>query len=94
MKFFVSLIVHVAVQWKVASKLPKLVEGLKHLTKSDPMVACTIKELGEHIVSSAGEPHLEICQKDMQDDLMVGVEFIKYDPVVPFVRLSLGTHFV
>ncbi|RHN70297.1 putative elongation factor G, III-V domain-containing protein [Medicago truncatula] len=38
MKFSVSLVVRVAVLCKVASDLPKLVEGLKRLAKSDPMV--------------------------------------------------------
>ncbi|GJN17721.1 hypothetical protein PR202_gb04814 [Eleusine coracana subsp. coracana] len=40
MKFSVSPVVRVAVQCKVASDLPKLVEGLKRLAKSDPMVLC------------------------------------------------------
>ena len=46
--------VRVAVEPKVASDLPKLVEGLKRLAKSDPMVQCTIEETGEHII--AGKP--------------------------------------
>lgn len=46
--------VRVAVEPKVASDLPKLVEGLKRLAKSDPMVQCTIEETGEHII--AGQP--------------------------------------
>ena len=49
-----------------ASDLPKLVEGLKRLSKSDPMVLCSIEETGEHIVAGAGELHLEICLKDLQ----------------------------
>ena len=49
-----------------ASDLPKLVEGLKRLSKSDPMVMCSIEETGEHIVAGAGELHLEICLKDLQ----------------------------
>jgi len=48
----------VAVEPKVASDLPKLVEGLKRLAKSDPMVQCTIEETGEHII--AGQ--LVICK--------------------------------
>ncbi|KAJ4821246.1 Elongation factor 2 [Rhynchospora pubera] len=51
MKFSVSPVVRVAVQCKVASDLPKLVEGLKRLAKSDPMVLCTIEESGEHIIA-------------------------------------------
>ncbi|KAL0407084.1 UNVERIFIED_CONTAM: Elongation factor 2 [Sesamum latifolium] len=84
MKFSVSPVVRVAVQCKVASDLPKLVEGLKRLAKSDPMVVCTIEESGEHIVAGAGELHLEICLKDLQDDFMGGAEIIKSDPVVSF----------
>ncbi|XP_019099549.1 PREDICTED: LOW QUALITY PROTEIN: elongation factor 2 [Camelina sativa] len=84
MKFSVSPVVRVAVQCKVASDLPKLVEGLKRLSKSDPMVVCTMEESGEHIVAGAGELHIEICLKDLQDDFMGGAEIIKSDPVVSF----------
>ncbi|KAF8411276.1 hypothetical protein HHK36_003823 [Tetracentron sinense] len=84
MKFSVSPVVRVAVQCKVASDLPKLVEGLKRLAKSDPMVLCMIEESGEHIIAGAGELHLEICLKDLQDDFMGGAEIIKSDPVVSF----------
>lgn len=38
MKFSVSPVVRVAVEAKNPSELPKLVEGLKRLAKSDPMV--------------------------------------------------------
>ncbi|KDO47268.1 hypothetical protein CISIN_1g003169mg [Citrus sinensis] len=84
MKFSVSPVVRVAVQCKVASDLPKLVEGLKRLAKSDPMVVCSMEESGEHIIAGAGELHLEICLKDLQDDFMGGAEIIKSDPVVSF----------
>ncbi|KAF3793444.1 Elongation factor 2 [Nymphaea thermarum] len=84
MKFSVSPVVRVAVQCKVASDLPKLVEGLKRLAKSDPMVVCTIEESGEHIIAGAGELHLEICLKDLQEDFMGGAEIVVSDPVVSF----------
>lgn len=38
MKFSVSPVVRVAVEPKNPAELPKLVEGLKRLAKSDPMV--------------------------------------------------------
>jgi elongation factor 2 len=63
MKFSVSPVVRVAVECKNSQDLPKLVEGLKRLSKSDPMVLCMIEETGEHIVAGAGELHLEICLK-------------------------------
>lgn len=68
MKFSVSPVVRVAVEVKNPSDLPKLVEGLKRLSKSDPMVQCIIEESGEHIVAGAGELHLEICLKDLEED--------------------------
>ncbi len=69
---------------QVASDLPKLVEGLKRLAKSDPMVQCTIEETGEHIIAGAGELHLEICLKDLQEDFMGGAEIRVSEPVVSF----------
>merc|ERR1711922_123075 len=55
MKFSVSPVVRVAVEPKNPADLPKLVEGLKRLAKSDPMVQCIIEESGEHIIAGAGE---------------------------------------
>lgn len=63
MKFSVSPVVQVAVEVKNAADLPKLVEGLKRLSKSDPCVQTWIADTGEHIVAGAGELHLEICLK-------------------------------
>jgi len=75
--------VRVAVEPKNPSDLPKLVEGLKRLSKSDPCVKCYIEESGEHIVAGAGELHLEICLKDLQEEL-AGIDLITSDPVVSY----------
>merc|ERR1711935_799903 len=83
MKFSVSPVVRVAVECKNASDLPKLVEGLKRLSKSDPMVQITIEESGEHIIAGAGELHIEICLKDLEED-HAGVPLRKSDPVVSY----------
>eukprot|EP00743_Colponemidia_sp_Colp-15_P005209 GILK01005604.1.p2 GENE.GILK01005604.1~~GILK01005604.1.p2 ORF type:complete len:846 (-),score=95.05 GILK01005604.1:135-2672(-) len=84
MKYSVSPVVRVAVQAKNPADLPKLVEGLKRLAKSDPLVVCSIEESGEHIVAGAGELHLEICLKDLQDDFMNGAPLVISEPVVSF----------
>lgn len=83
MKFSVSPVVRVAVEPKNPADLPKLVEGLKRLAKSDPMVQCIIEESGEHIIAGAGELHLEICLKDLEED-HAGVPIKKSDPVVSY----------
>uniref|UniRef100_A0A8B9N2D2 Elongation factor 2 n=1 Tax=Accipiter nisus TaxID=211598 RepID=A0A8B9N2D2_9AVES len=83
MKFSVSPVVRVAVEAKNPADLPKLVEGLKHLSKSDPMVQCIIEEAGEHIIAGAGELHLEICLKDLEEDHAC-IPIKKSDPVVSY----------
>merc|ERR1712193_435107 len=83
MKFSVSPVVRVAVEPKNAQDLPKLVEGLKRLAKSDPMVQCMIEESGEHIIAGAGELHLEICLKDLEEDHAC-IPLKKSDPVVSY----------
>ena len=83
MKFSVSPVVRVAVECRNAADLPKLVEGLKRLAKSDPLVLCIIEESGEHIVAGAGELHLEICLKDLEED-HAGVPLKKSEPVVSY----------
>jgi elongation factor 2 len=85
MKYSVSPVVRVAVMPKNAADLPKLVEGLKRLSKSDPLVVCSSsEETGEHIIAGAGELHLEICLKDLREDFMGGADIIQSDPVVSF----------
>ncbi|KAI9054719.1 hypothetical protein LZ554_001870 [Drepanopeziza brunnea f. sp. 'monogermtubi'] len=83
MKFSVSPVVRRSVEVKNAQDLPKLVEGLKRLSKSDPCVLTMITESGEHVVAGAGELHLEICLKDLEED-HAGVPLRISDPVVAY----------
>ena len=90
MKFSVSPVVRCAVEPKNSADLPKLVEGMKRLSKSDPMVMCYTEESGEHIIAASGELHLEICLQDLQNDFM-GTEVKVSDPVVSY-RETCGGH--
>ena len=83
MKYSVSPVVRVAVEPKNASDLPKLVEGLKKLSKSDPLVVCYTEESGEHIIAGCGELHVEICLKDLEEEY-AKIEIKKSDPVVTY----------
>ena len=89
MKFSVSPVVRCAVEPKNSADLPKLVEGMKRLAKSDPMVLCYTEESGEHIIAASGELHLEICLQDLQQDFM-GTEVKVSDPVVSFRETCEG----
>ncbi|XP_036354733.1 translation elongation factor 2-like [Octopus sinensis] len=81
MKFSVSPVVRVAVAPKNTADLPKLIDGLIKLKKSDPM--CISSESGEHVIAGAGELHLEICLKDLEEDHAC-IPIIKSDPVVSY----------
>merc|ERR1711992_384398 len=83
MKYSVSPVVKVAVRAKDGKDLPKLVEGLKKLSKSDPLVVCTTEESGEHVIAGCGELHVEICLKDLREEY-AQCEFIVSDPVVSY----------
>jgi len=83
MKYSVSPVVKVSVRPKDGKDLPKLVDGLKKLSKSDPLVVCTTEESGEHVIAGCGELHVEICLKDLRDEY-AQCDFIVGDPVVSY----------
>lgn len=68
MKYTVSPVVRVSVQCKNAQDLPKLVDGLRKLSKSDPLVVVSQdKATKEHIIAGCGDLHIEICMKDLRE---------------------------
>merc|ERR1719181_1506202 len=83
MKYSVSPVVKVSVRPKDGKDLPKLVEGLKKLSKSDPLVVCTTEESGEHVIAGCGELHVEICLKDLREEYAQS-DFSVGDPVVAY----------
>lgn len=89
MKYSVSPVVRVAVEVKNANDLPKLVDGLKKLSKSDPLVQCITEESGEHIIAGCGELHVEICLKDLVEEY-AKCEIKKGDPVVTYKETVTG----
>ncbi|KAJ2821023.1 translation elongation factor 2 [Coemansia erecta] len=87
MKFSVSPVVQVAIEATNQQDLPKLVEGLKLLSKSDPCVLTFTSNSGEHIVAGTGELHLEMCLKDLQEDyaqvpIRIGKTVVQYRETV------------
>jgi len=90
MKYSVSPVVRVAVEVKSAADLPKLVEGLRKLSKSDPLVQCYSEDSGEHIIAGCGELHIEICLKDLEEEY-AKCPLKKGDPVVSYKECVIET---
>jgi elongation factor 2 len=83
MKYSVSPVVRVAVEPKNATDLPKLVEGLQRLVKSDPLVQVHKEETGQFIIAGCGELHIEICLNDLEKEY-AGVPIKQSEPVVSY----------
>ncbi len=84
MKYSVSPVVRVAVSAKNPAELPKLIEGLRKLSKSDPLVVISQdKRTQQHIIAGSGELHIEICLKDLREEFGK-IEIIEGEPVVSF----------
>ena len=84
MKYSVSPVVKITVRPKDGKDLPKLFEGLKKLSESDPLVVCTTEDSGEHVIAGCGELHVESCLRDLRD-------FNCGDPVVSDCEIVAGT---
>lgn len=82
MKFSVSPVVKVAVRPERPADLPKFLEGLKKLCRSDQLVQCEA-ERGQYVVCGAGELHLEVCLRDLEN-VFAKVPIIKSEPIVKY----------
>lgn len=92
MIYSVSPVVRVAVSTQNPSDIPKLIEGFRKLSKSDPLVQCTIdKETGQHIVACSGELHLEITISDLKAFLGNNIPLNVSEPAVSFKESILET---
>merc|ERR1711881_482460 len=84
MKYSVSPVVRVAVQPKNPGELPKLIQGMQRLAKSDPLVLCiNDEETGQNIVCGSGELHVEICINDLINEY-AQIPIIQSTPVVSY----------
>ena len=83
MKFSVSPVVRVSVKPKNVNDLPKLIEGLKSLAKSDSLVQCYTEETGEHIIAGCGELHLEVCLKELEKEHAM-IPIVVDEPMVTY----------
>ena len=81
--FQATPIVQVAVEPAHPGDMDALERGLKLLHRADPLVRVSLQESGEHVVSAAGEIHLETCIKDLKERF-ARVELVVSPPLVRF----------
>merc|ERR1719424_2318011 len=82
--FLVSAVVKVSLSPKNAKELPKVVEGLRRLTKSCPMVEVSLEDSGLHAIAGCGQEHMRILKHDLEEDYLPGIPLKWDDPSVSY----------
>eukprot|EP00929_Paragymnodinium_shiwhaense_P057734 TRINITY_DN28900_c0_g1_i1.p1 TRINITY_DN28900_c0_g1~~TRINITY_DN28900_c0_g1_i1.p1 ORF type:complete len:913 (-),score=247.56 TRINITY_DN28900_c0_g1_i1:412-3150(-) len=80
----VSPVVRVSLQPKSSKELPKLVEGLRRLGKSCPLVEMSQDISGLYSIGSCGQEHMRILKHDLEEDYLPGVDLKWDDPSVAY----------
>lgn len=76
-------IVRVALEPINPSDLDRLIAGMRMLEQSDPCAEYEVLESGEHVISTAGELHLERCLKDLRERF-ARCEIQASEPIIPY----------
>jgi elongation factor 2 len=95
MNFSVAPVVRMAVSAVNAKDSKKVVEGLRKLERTDPLLQVFVDEkTDECIIAGAGELHLEICISDLSR-FLDGLGIKLSNPIVPFVEtITASSDFV
>ena len=66
MKFNTNSVIKIAVEPVNPSELPKMLDGLRKVNKSYPLVTTKVEDSGEHIVLGTGELYLDCVMHDLR----------------------------
>lgn len=72
------------------AELPKMIEGLRRVSKSYPMSATRVEESGEHVLFGTGELYLDCVMHDLRT-VYSDIEVKVADPVVSFCETIVET---
>ncbi|KAL6047985.1 U5 small nuclear ribonucleoprotein component [Balamuthia mandrillaris] len=80
----------IAVEPLNPSELPKMLEGLRKINKSYPLVTTKVEESGEHVILGTGELYLDCVMHDLRK-MYAEIEIKVADPVVSFCETVVET---
>jgi len=90
LKFNTQSVVKIAVEPVNPSELPKMLEGLRKVNKSYPLLNTKVEESGEHVVLGTGELYLDCVMHDLRK-LYSEIDIKVADPVVSFCETVVET---
>lgn len=90
LKFNTQSIIKIAVEPVNPSELPKMLDGLRKVNKSYPLLGTRVEESGEHVVLGTGELYLDCAMHDLRR-MYSEIDIKVADPVVSFAETVVET---
>lgn len=90
LKFCTSSVVKIAVEPVNPSELPKMLDGLRKVNKSYPLLTTKVEESGEHVILGTGELYLDSVMHDLRR-IYAEIDIKVADPVVAFCETVVDT---
>ncbi|XP_055377484.1 116 kDa U5 small nuclear ribonucleoprotein component [Condylostylus longicornis] len=90
LKFNTQSIIKIAVEPVNPSELPKMLDGLRKVNKSYPLLSTRVEESGEHVILGTGELYLDCVMHDLRK-LYSEIDIKVADPVVAFCETVVET---
>lgn len=87
---FTESVLKVAVEPMSPSELPKMLDGLRKVNKTYPLVETRVEESGEHVLLGTGELYLDCAMHDLRV-MFAEIEIKISDPVVRFCETVVET---
>ncbi|KAL1311629.1 hypothetical protein AAFC00_001739 [Neodothiora populina] len=89
-KHFFESVFKVAVEPINPSELPKMLDGLRKINKSYPLITTKVEESGEHVVLGTGELYMDCVLHDLRR-MYASMEVKVSDPVTRFCETVVET---
>jgi len=90
LKFNTQSVIKIAVEPVNPSELPKMLDGLRKVNKSYPLLNTRVEESGEHVILGTGELYLDCVMHDLRK-LYSEIDIKVADPVVSFCETVVET---
>lgn len=89
-KMNTTSIIKVAIEPIIPSELPKMLDGIRMVDKTYPLLDTRVEESGEHILIGTGELHLDAILHDLRE-MYSEIEIKVSDPVVQLCETVIET---
>lgn len=89
-KHVTQSVLKVAIEPLNPSELPKMLDGLRKVNKTYPLVETRVEESGEHVILGTGELYLDSAMHDLRE-MFSEIEIKISDPVVRFCETVVDT---